>query len=188
MSSAEDALLLWDLFKQGDWNAYTKLYNQYFKLLNNYGYKFTKDINFIEDAVQDLFVKLWTTRSNLGNPLSVKNYLYKSLRSTLFRKLQSNSRFTEIQDDNSLPFEASFDQAVIATEQEQELRVKIKVVIDKLPARQQEIIYLRFYESFDYEEISDIMNITIASTYKLLYKALHSVESVFKDSNISNSF
>jgi len=187
MAPAEETLLLWNLFKQGDWEAYTKLYNVHFKLLNNYGYKFTRDVDFIEDAVQDLFVKLWTNRASLGNPVSVKNYLYKSLRSILFRKMQARSRFTEIQEGDTLPFEVSFDQAVIATEEEQTLRVKIKSVISTLPARQQEIVYLRFYEGFDYEEIADIMEITVASTYKLLYKALSNMEAVFKDSN-SNDF
>jgi RNA polymerase sigma factor (sigma-70 family) len=186
MSTADEALLLWKSFKQDDWNAYTQLYNLHFKLLTNYGYKFTKDVSFIEDAVQDLFIKLWTNRSNLGNPLSVRNYLYKALRSILFRKIQVRSRFTEIQDKDPLPFEVSFDQVLIATEEEKELSTKIRAAVSTLPARQQEIIFLRFYEGFSYPEIADIMGITISSTYKLLYKALDSIESVFKTSNSNN--
>ena len=180
MSSIEEMLFLLDLFKRGGWNAYTKLYNQHFKLLTNYGHKFTRDLDFIEDAVQDLFIKLWTNRASLSTPISVKNYLYKALRSILFRKMQVRARFTEIQDGDPLPFEVSFDQAVIATEEEQELRIKIKSAISTLPARQQEIVYLRFYEGLDYEEIADIMEITVASTYKLLYKALNNIEAIFK--------
>ena len=32
-------------------------------------------------------------------------------------------------------------------------------VLNKLPARQQEIIFLRFYEGLSYEEIADVMGI-----------------------------
>ncbi|EHQ24951.1 RNA polymerase sigma factor [Mucilaginibacter paludis] len=184
MPPNEDILLLWSLFKQGEWDAYTKLYNQNFKLLNNYGYKFTKDINLIEDAVHDLFIKLWTNRANLGNPISVKNYLYKALRSVIFRKMQNQSRFTPMEDDYPFLFETSFDLVYIANEDERLLQDKIKSVIQTLPHRQQEIIFLRFYEGFSYPEIADIMEINVSSTYKLLYKALNSMQMSLKLSKL----
>jgi RNA polymerase sigma factor (sigma-70 family) len=182
--STNENLLLWELFKQGDWNAYTALYNAYFKVLNNYGHKFTRDVNLIEDAVHDLFIKLWTNRNNLGVPLSVKNYLFKSLRSIIFRKMQNQQRFTDMEDEYPFSFEVSFDHVVIANEEEQQLKQKIKAVINTLPPRQQEIIYLRFYEGFDYPEIADLMGININSTYKLLYKALGSIEQTLQVSKL----
>ncbi|HMG10945.1 MAG TPA: sigma-70 family RNA polymerase sigma factor [Mucilaginibacter sp.] len=175
---------IWLAFKEGSWEAYTQLYNQNFKLLNNYGYKFTKDVNLIEDAVHDLFIKLWTNRTNLGTPASVKNYLYKALRNIIFRKMQSQSRFTEIEDDYPFSFEVSFDHVVIANEEERALQNQIKSVIATLPHRQQEIVFLRFYEGFSYPEIADIMEINVSSAYKLLYKALTSMENVLKVSKL----
>ena len=173
----EQHILLWNSFKKGDWEAYTNLYHAYYRLLNNYGHKFTKDVNLIEDAVHDLFVTLWTTRSNLGNPLSVKNYLYKSLRNILFRKIKSASRFFNLQeDDESIPFVVSYDHQLISNEDEKKLQQTISDVLDKLPARQKEIIFLRFYEGLSYEEIADIMGIHLSSTYKLLYKALENLQ------------
>jgi RNA polymerase sigma factor (sigma-70 family) len=173
--------LLWRLFKRGDWEAYTRLYQLNSRLLLNYGHKFTRDQALIEDAVHDLFIRLWTSRETLGEPLSVKNYLYKALRGILFRKLETRSRFTGLADDagDPLGFEVSFDQVLIATEEEEELQTKIKAVVGTLPPRQQEIVFLRFYEGFSYPEIADIMDLTVASTYKLLYKALASVEAGF---------
>jgi hypothetical protein len=125
MSPSQEPALLWALFKRGDWEAYTTLYNQHTRLLLNYGHKFTRDRTLIEDAVHDLFIKLWTNRATLGTPLSVKNYLYKALRSILFRKLAARSRFTEMSDGDPLGFEVSFDQLVIANEEEQALQTKI---------------------------------------------------------------
>ena len=92
---------LWNSFKQGNWDAYTRLYNDYYSLLNNYGYKFTRNSNLIEDAIHDLFVRLWTTRSNLGNPDSVKNYLYKSLRNTLLRKIKTEENMPVLAQKNT---------------------------------------------------------------------------------------
>jgi len=168
---------LWNSFKQGNWNAYTSLYNDYYNLLNNYGYKFTRNGNLIEDAIHDLFVRLWTTRSNLGSPDSIKNYLYKSLRNTLLRKIKAEEKYTGI-DTEEYPFgfEVTYNnQAGLAIE-EKEFREKVKAVINTLPPRQKEIIYLRFYEGLSYDEIADIMSISINSAYKLLYKALENLQ------------
>jgi len=75
LSPTEEIALLWRLFKRGDWEAYTRLYQLNSRLLLNYGHKFTRDQALIEDAVYDLFIRLWTSRDTLGEPLSVKNYL-----------------------------------------------------------------------------------------------------------------
>jgi RNA polymerase sigma factor (sigma-70 family) len=181
-----DNTAIWLAFKEGSWDAYTQLYNDHFKMLNNYGYKFTRDVSIIEDAVHDLFIKLWTNRETLGNPASIKNYLYKSLRGILFRKIQGQSRFVDLagEQDYNFSFEISFDHQIIANEEERELQLKIRSVVNTLPARQQEIIFLRFYEGLGYEEISDIMEINVNSTYKLLYKAFNNLQGALKTSKL----
>ncbi len=168
---------LWNSFKQGNWEAYTSLYNDYYGLLNNYGYKFTRNTNLIEDAIHDLFIRLWTTRSNLGNPVSVKNYLYKSMRNTLLRKIKTEEKYTGIADEEyPFGFEVTYTQPAGLAVEEKEFREKLQSVINTLPPRQKEIIFLRFYEGLSYEEIADIMSISINSAYKLLYKALENLQ------------
>ena len=173
---SESHALWWTAFKQGDWDAFTALYGEFYELLNNYGRKFTRDADLIQDVVHDLFVRLWTTRARLGDPASVKNYLYKALRSTLFRKIQSLSKFVEL--DNEGGFEVNFIPDASFRQEEQELRKQVIALVNTLPARQQEIIFLRFYEGMSYEEIAVIMDINMSSTYKLLYKALDNLQKV----------
>jgi len=170
--------LEWNSFREGDWDAYAKLYDRYYGLLNNYGHKFTRDVSLIEDTVHDLFVKLWNNRARLGQPESVKNYLYKSLRHILFRKLKWQSRFALMpEDDYTFTVEVSPDSQLILAEEEREIQQNIKAVLGKLPARQQEVVYLRFYEGLSYEEIAEVMSISIKSVYKVWYKALESLRN-----------
>ncbi|ACU63872.1 RNA polymerase sigma factor [Chitinophaga pinensis] len=176
---SESHVLWWNAFKQGDWDAFTALYGEFYELLNNYGRKFTQDADLIQDVVHDLFVRLWTTRARLGNPASVKNYLYKALRSTLFRKIQSLSKFVELDNASGQgAFAVNFIPDASFRQEEQELRNQVIALVNTLPARQQEIIFLRFYEGMSYEEISVIMDINMSSTYKLLYKALDNLHKV----------
>lgn len=176
---SESHVLWWDAFKQGDWDAFTALYGEFYELLNNYGRKFTQDADLIQDVVHDLFVRLWTTRTRLGNTASVKNYLYKALRSTLFRKIQSLSKFVELDNASGQGgFAVNFIPDASFRQEEQELRNQVIALVNTLPARQQEIIFLRFYEGMSYEEIAVIMDINMSSTYKLLYKALDNLQKV----------
>jgi len=165
---------VWNSFRNGNWISYGQLYDDHYRALNNYGYKFTKDVSLIEDAIHDLFVKLWTNRSTLGDtPPSVRNYLYKALRNILFRKIKAQSIFSSLENDEyDYTFEVSCDNLLIEDEEEKLLRNTIKDILEKLPARQKEIVYLRFYEGLSYEEVAEVMAIDIHSVYKLWYKAM----------------
>jgi RNA polymerase sigma factor (sigma-70 family) len=169
---------IWNSFKDGNWISYSQLYDDHYRALNNYGYKFTKDVSLIEDAIHDLFVKLWTNRSTLGStPPSVRNYLYKALRNILFRKIKTQSRFSSLEnDDYDYTFEVPCDNLLIEDEEEKLLRNTIKDILEKLPARQKEIVYLRFYEGLSYEEVAEVMVIDIHSVYKLWYKAMEGLK------------
>lgn len=184
--STEDDIILWRSFIQDDWDAYSRLYDGYFSLLNNYGYKFTRDKELIEDAVHDLFVRLWTTRERLSQPASVKNYLLKSMRNILLRKMKREEKFTDI-DGKEYPwsFSISYSVETIKRIEDRDLQAKLRAFIDTLPPRQQEIIYLRFYEGLSYEEIADVMSLSINSAYKLLYKALTKLQHTLSPSALA---
>jgi RNA polymerase sigma factor (sigma-70 family) len=177
---ADDShIIWWNAFKQGEWNAYTSLYEEFYTPLNNYGAKFTEDADLVQDAIHDLFVQLWTSRNKLGDPASVKNYLFKSLRTMLFRKMQSQSKLVNLDGVvSSGSFHVTFKQELSLKVEEQELRTQVAAMVGQLSDRQQEIVFLRFYEGASYDEIADIMGISTNSAYKLLYKALESLQRI----------
>lgn len=147
--------------------------------MNNYGAKFTGDADLVQDAIHDLFVQLWTSRNKLGDPASVKNYLFKSLRTMLFRKMQSQSKLVNLDGVvSSGSFHVTFKQELSLKLEEQELRTQVAAMVGQLSDRQQEIVFLRFYEGASYDEIADIMGISTNSAYKLLYKALESLQRI----------
>ena len=54
-------------------------------------------------------------------------------------------------------------------------------MINSLPARQKEIIYLRFYEGLSYKDISQILNINYQSLVNSINRILTRFKSVLKD-------
>ena len=47
--------------------------------------------------------------------------------------------------------------------------------LDKLPPRQREIIYLKFYKDLSYEEIAVLTSLKVRTVYNTVYQALESM-------------
>ncbi|MEC5145514.1 RNA polymerase sigma factor [Chitinophaga sp. 212800010-3] len=168
----------WLSFLQGNKRALAACYNDYADYLYNYGCKFTTDTLMVEDTIQDLFLKLWKNRENLGQPASVKNYLLKSLRGLLIRNISRTQRHAsdELEEENYVfELEGSPEHIRIAGEQAAQRSLLLNTALARLTPRQREAVFLRFYEDMSYEDISDILSITVKATYKIMARALEAL-------------
>ncbi|SHN33562.1 RNA polymerase sigma factor [Chitinophaga sp. CF418] len=172
--------VIWDAFRYGDESSLKVIFDQYYTPLFNYGHKFSQDDHLIEDALQDLFVKLWKNRNNIKETESVKNYLYKSFRRVLLRKLDVQQRkynFTVLEQGLDWSQELGYDQTLISRERLENIRKNLALALEKMSPRQREIIHLRYYEEMEYEEIAELMQLSVSSTYKLVYKAIDTLRN-----------
>lgn len=165
---------LWVRFRRGEELAYTKLMNRYARPMYNYGYRFCQNSDLIRDCVQEVFLELWKKRSKVNSTPSVKWYLFKSLRLRIFRDQSKWQRNEPLDDNYNFLVEFNIESRLIEAADVQELSSKIKDALNNLPPRQCEILYLRFYEDLNYEQISDLMGITRQSVHNLLQKAFKS--------------
>ncbi|NIG56958.1 RNA polymerase sigma factor [Chitinophaga sp. Cy-1792] len=166
---------LWTLLKSGEITGLEGLYKEYFPILSNYGLKFTLDKSFIEESINDLFLKLWRNRETIDTPRVAKHYLLLSFRRMLIRKLSSDpGRQEDAISAEYVPFnlELTYEHPLIRAERASELKQKVDKLLDTLTNRQREAIFLKFYEDLSYEEIGDILDINTTATYKLVYRAL----------------
>lgn len=172
---------LWVLFRGGDKSAFENIIKAHYQLLFNYGTRFCKDDELVKDSLQELFFTLWANRSGISNTLSVKNYLLKSLRRSLFRSINRARQTVQL---NDLQFDAGFNMVlpvennVILQERLTELSYKVRQVLLKMSSRQQEIIYLKFYMEANLDEIAEIMDLNRQSVYNLLSESLKRFKSL----------
>lgn len=177
-NNSEDSISiikLWDDFRlNSSETSYEKLYRLYVEELFNYGRRFSADNDLIQDAVHDLFVRLWKNRKNIGPTTSVKFYLLRSLRREVFKQLKNSRRQSNIlpQDYYEFAIEISYETQLITKQHEQETAAVLKKAIDNLPPRQKEALFLKFYENMEFEQIAKTMDVEIRSVYKFIYKAL----------------
>lgn len=171
--------VIWDAFKEGSETAFRQLYDHYYTALVNYGYKFTQDQDLVESAIQDLFLLLWKKRDTIQPVISIKNYLFVSFRRSLARSLSRAKIHIPLTDtDAEYHFEFAFDPEsdLISRERLLELQQKLRSALDKMNARQREVIYLKYYENLSYDEIAVIMGISVKGTYKLVYRAIDTLK------------
>ncbi len=179
-SVSENERLIWSSFRGGNRKALDYIFEKHIRLLFAYGSKITKDQALVEDSIQDVFVELWRKREILSDTDNIKLYLLKSLRRKIVRTLSVQNRLhvvvlDESAYDDELEFSVEFHLIQEQTSLEQ--RQQLKTALTQLSKRQREAIYLKFYEHLTYEEISEMMSLSIKSTYKLIGKAIDSLRS-----------
>lgn len=167
---------LWGRFRQGDETAFDELTKRRYRLLFNYATRFTKNTELIKDCIQDLFLELWYRRTNLSETPYVTVYLIKSLRNNLLRKIRINNRLDSSADiaescerfTDNLTVETILISSESMTERERDIRS----AISRLPKRQQEVIFLKFYEGMSNDEIAKVMEIERQTVANFLYRAI----------------
>ena len=140
-----------------------------------YGTKFRKDHEFVKDCLQDLFLQLWKNRETVGATNYVKSYLFKCVRNKICRELHKNRwhlQTTQLDDNYYFDVEFSIEHHLIREQTLRETANVFSEALNKLPKRQKEIIYLRFYQDVEISQIAHIMDIHVQSVYNLLHKAL----------------
>jgi len=166
-----DDVALWESFRAGSQSSFNIIVEKYFKSVFDYGIRFSRDREFLKDCVQEVFLELWSKRDKIKSTSYVKWYLFKSVRLRIFREQIKWSRADTLEDDYHFTVEFNIESSIIEETTAKDLKDKIAKVLNDLPPRQREAVYLRFYEGLDFNEISKVMNLSKQSVHNLLQKA-----------------
>ena len=171
----------WRRFKEGDMKALESIYRLHISSLINYGLRITPDTDLIKDSIQDLFIELWKGRQNLADTHEPKFYLFRALRNKLSRALSQSSFVSgdEMLHSGSDLQAGGIEEEIISRERELQNRLTLQQSLEKLPKRQQEAIYLRFYHNFPYEIIAATMDMNYQSVLNLVQRALKNLRKEY---------
>jgi len=175
--SNKDDRLLWQKLKSGDKNALEVIFRNEADALCKYGRKFTPDKDLIADCLQDLFVELWRTKETIGSTDNIRKYLFVSFRRRLIKDLNKENKTKSLDPDTDLKEEITFSVENTWIENEDTIQKSeaLTSAISKLSSRQQEILYLKFYNDMDYDQITEIMHLNYQSARNLVTRALESL-------------
>lgn len=163
---------IWNAFRLGDKCAFAEIYKLYFDSLYSYGKKFAVDQTQVEDAIQELFIRLWRTRERLSPVDNIKFYLFHSLRRDIRRINEKEKAVEKIDFEAFLITHNHPADEYSSTDNDIELTMKLVSVLKNLPKRQLEAIMLRYYENFSITEIAAIMDVTEKTVRNTLHNSL----------------
>jgi RNA polymerase sigma factor (sigma-70 family) len=164
----------WSELRAGNKASFEQIYNAYVNVLYNFGNKICQEPQLVEDAIHDLFVDIWRYRENLSPVISIRLYLYASLRRRIIQQHTRNAGLLrydlkwEKLNLVTLPEESR----VVEKELHDEQLEKLKKYLNNLSPRQYEAIILRFYDEMSYSEIALIMEVNEQSVRNLIQRGL----------------
>ena len=175
----KDRNTVWARFRDGDNKALSLIYSEFAHELYSYGLKVVNDEHLVKDCIQEVFIQLINKRNSLVVSSKLHVYLFKSLRNQIIEELRSKKRKQDIinlLDGDDMLYEKNAEQIIIDLEKEKSIKSHINSVLAKLPSRQKEIVYLKFTECLDFDEIAELLQIDKASVRTLLYRTLKTIK------------
>jgi RNA polymerase sigma factor (sigma-70 family) len=151
----------WQAYLNGNDQAFEDLYLAFADRLYIYGSNLTIDKALVEDAIQEIFCKLYQRDKDLIEVKNIRSYLFVALRNHIRKSLSTDRNHEQHQKryQSMQPMSEEVPTPSLGGGG-QPLQAHVRRAIDGLPPRQKEVLCLRFFEGFDYYEISDIMKIS----------------------------
>jgi len=171
---------------KGDEHAFEQLYRLYFPRLYAFSNKIIRDNGLAKDVVQNVYIKLWETRSSLSfeNP---EAFLYQMVRNAslnYIRHLKVVDNLKLMVKDQYLGEELYYID-LVGNEPyiliEKELEEKILKVMDSLPDKCLAVFRMSRIDGLKNREIADHLGLSVKAVEKHISKALQIYRNNFSE-------
>ncbi|HLQ29187.1 MAG TPA: RNA polymerase sigma factor [Ktedonobacteraceae bacterium] len=170
---------------RGDKDAFNDIFDRYSGMMLRTAYGIVKDRDIAEDAVQNALIQAWQHLPSLRESGALRSWLLRIVvnqcisfkrrlaRSTMFLQQAFSEQETyvasQVADDAKGCIERSWDLAQ---------------AIEKLPAKQQNVIALHYYQGMTLPEISQKLQISENTLKKRIQAALSNLRRVVRDAEM----
>ncbi|MNF74007.1 RNA polymerase sigma factor SigX [compost metagenome] len=124
-------------------------------------------------------------RNTLQSSVVVKAYLLSSVRKRIARLYERDHIFRKTTSTDSIAFllEFSVDYELIDDDYAtKEKVIHLNNLLNDLPARQKEALYLRYHQGLTVEQIAEMLDVNYQSASNLLHRGLLSLRKEWKGS------
>lgn len=158
------------LFKQLLLPLYPRLQRVALRMLGN--------VEDAEDMVQEVYMKLWCRREELPDVQNIEAYCVALTKNMCIDRL----RFAEVDriDVDDVPLSLAAADDVASKLERQDAVEQVKLIIETLPEKQQQVITLRDIRDCTFEEIEEQTGLTAVNVRALLSRARRTIRERFK--------
>jgi RNA polymerase sigma-70 factor (ECF subfamily) len=179
MHYPKDAILIRKL-KEGRRDAYEQAYRKYHHLLIPFAQKYVKSRSLAEDAVQDVYIKLWQVRGQLDEQKSLRGFLYTSLK---------NHILNSIRDSHQEIYEAYTPEVVKCrgrNEVEEKLIYQeyegiVQEAMLQLSPKRRQVFEIKQSTDLSNEQIAEKLGVSVTTVKSQYYRGARIVKSYLKE-------
>lgn len=164
--------------RKGDENALDLLFKKYWRSLFVSAFNLLDDRSICEDIVQDIFIQLWTKRTEIEITVSLKAYLFASMRYAVYRQIKLGKARGDIFEHTDLVANDLSPYEILV---HKDFLTKVDAVIYSLPDKCREVYRLSREEQLSHKEISERLNISPKTVETHITKALKHLRVSLKE-------
>ena len=161
-------------------NSLENIYKQHINDLYRYLFQLSGNPEIAEDLVQDTFLKAYDHLESYKGE-NIRPWLYRVAHNSYIdwyrkekRNIPTDPKLISTINCGSNP---SLEEWYLAKEKLTDWFIAVR----ELPERQRHIILLRDYHELSYQEIANILDMTLANVKVLLYRSRQRIKEVMKD-------
>jgi RNA polymerase sigma-70 factor (ECF subfamily) len=172
---AEDIRLM-RLVAGGDTAAFEALIERHQALVAGTVARMLGSNSDVEDITQQVFIRVWRSAGRYVARAKFTTWLLKIARNLVFNEMRRTKRHPHVPvqidpEAEELPLKDETTETPDATLLQAELQRAIESAIKQLPETQRMALVLRRYEDLSYEEIADILELSLPAVKSLLFRA-----------------
>ena len=166
---------------EGDTVAFEELFKRNYQNLCNYCQGIVTEHDKAEDIVQDVFVYLWNNRSSIDIKVSLKHYLYSSVRHRALKVLKR-----QLMEQRHSPLLTEFIENLQNSEYSDEEVIEIeqmKKALASLPQQCRNVFLMSCVDEKTYKQIAEELNISVNTVKTHITKAYRIIRGNFRNTN-----
>jgi RNA polymerase sigma factor (sigma-70 family) len=172
---AEDVRLM-RLVARGDTSAFEQIIERHQALVAGTAARMLGSNSDVEDIAQQVFIRVWKSARRYVPRAKFTTWLLKITRNLVFNELRRGKRRAQVplQSDpgiEEIPLKDETNPAPDASLLEDELQRAIEEAIMQLPESQRMALVLRRYEQLSYEEIAEVLDLSVPAVKSVLFRA-----------------
>jgi RNA polymerase sigma-70 factor (ECF subfamily) len=172
---AEDVRLM-QLVAGGDTTAFEQLIERHQTLVAGTVARMLGSNSDVEDIAQQVFIRVWKSAERYVARAKFTTWLLKITRNLVFNEMRRAKRHPHLPvqmevEADEIPLKDEATATPDATLLQAELEQAIEKAIALLPETQRMALILRRYEELSYEEIADVLDLSVPAVKSLLFRA-----------------
>ncbi|TRX56308.1 RNA polymerase sigma factor [Fulvivirga sp. M361] len=163
--------------KHGDLRKASDLFDRYNKALYNFFVKIMFDRDLGHDLTQNVFLRMMKYRKTYRGDKPFKAWLYQIARNVYADHFRKNKiKYADLTDVEQVNDHLmSVDEKLVNDEREKLLYISLY----RLNTEQREILILTRFQEMKYEEVSQILDISVANVKVRVHRAMHKLKEAY---------